>query len=181
MQTSALHVMMDPDEIAAKHAEVVLANERKERAKIAAGNRSRGIAEPRPGDVLFVEPRAERRARAGILFLRGTKTEVRVVGEDDTVGAGQVRADGAEEILADPELTVNARNATEGEAAGLRARLADRDAELAKLREENARYVREARQRAQDDGNGGPARLRAASKARGERPDPDTESFGGAK
>lgn len=178
-QSATLPMMVDPEEIAAAHARIVLANERKERARVAAGNRARGIAEPKPGDKLFVEPRGERRARGGILFVRGAKTTVLVVGEDDTVGVGQVRAHGAEEILADPELIVGARNATEDQAAKLRADNAAKDAEIAKLKADNERYIREARMRAPDDENGGPARLRAAAKARGERSDP--ESFGSDK
>ncbi len=173
--------VMDPEEHAALTAQVLADNEAKDRARVAAQNRLAGHRRPEPGDRLFVEPARglKQRARGGVLFLEGKKTELLVVGEDDTVGANQVRAHQAEQILADRSLNVGGRSASEADAADLRARVETQEAELAKLRAENARYVREARANAKDDGAGGPARLRAAAKARGERPDPD--GFGGDK
>lgn len=181
MNTIPMQVM-DPDELAAITAQVLLDNDAKERARVAAANRLAGHKRPEVGDRLFVEPARglKQRARGGVLFVEGKRTELTVVGEDDTVGVGQVRAYQAEQILADRSLTVGQRTATDNEAAELRAKVERQETELEKLRADNARYVREQRAAAKDDGQGGPSRLRAAAKARGDRPDPE-EGFGGGK
>lgn len=178
-------MMIDQDEAAALHARVLSENEVKERIRVAAENRAAGKRRPEPGDHLFVEAArglpAKRRARAGIVFFEGRRRDLLVVGEDDTVGQDQIRVHQAEIILSDPDLVVGSQGASENEASGLRAELARKETELAQLRADNARYVRDARLAAKDDGQGGPARLRAAAKARGEKPDPDDGFGGGGK
>lgn len=175
-------MMIDQDEAAALHARVLSENEVKERARVAAENRAAGKRRPEPGDHLFVEAArglpAKRRARAGIVFFEGRRRDLLVVSDDDTVGQDQIQVHQAEVILSDPDLVVGSHGASETEAAGLRADLAKKEAENAQLRAELSRHVREARMAARDDGQGGPVRLRAAQKARGEKPDPD---FGGDK
>lgn len=178
-------MVIDQDEAAALHAKVLSENDVKERARVAAANRAAGKRKPKPGDHLFVEAvrglPSKRRARAGIVFFEGQRRDLLVVGEEDTVGQDHVRVHQAEIILADPDLVVGAQSATESEASALRADLAKKEAEIAQLRAENARHVRDARLAAKDDGQGGPARLRAAAKARGETTDPDDGFSGGGK
>lgn len=171
--------ILSPEEMARAHAEVIDLNERKERARVAAENRARGFPEPQPGDRLYVTSGRgiRQRARAGILFVEAEPTEVVVVGELDErpTGVKSVTVSGAELILNDPALNVRARNAADADLVALRRQVADRDAELATLKAEHARVLREARMSAKDPGDGSPARLRAAQKARAGLPD----EFGG--
>lgn len=172
--------IMDPEEQAAFHAAVLAENEAKDRARTAAANRRAGHPEPRPGDRLYVMPAAglRQRCRAGVLFRERVKAEVLVLadGEQPQPGTVGVSVAGAELILADDSLSVITKSETSADAAALRTQLADRDAEIARLKAENARILREARARAQDDPNGGPARLRAARDAKTRIIDPE---FGG--
>lgn len=174
-----LHVM-DPEEQAARHAEVMAANEAKDRARVARENRAKGFAEPKPGDRLYVSSGRgiKVRSRAGISFNEIERTEVHVIaeGEDPPVGVKSVTPAGAELILADPSLNVMGRSATDAEAADLRKTLADRDSELVKLKAENARLLREARMGARESDTGSPNRLIAARKERARQGDPE---FGG--
>lgn len=181
MNTVQLQVM-DPEEAAARQAQILADNEARERRRLAAANRAAGHAKPDPGVVLYVESARGVRGRARHRFQAGVRAPITVVGPDDELKPGCVREHEAELILADMGLLVGARNATEVEAGQLRAVIAQQEAELEKLRSDNARYVREARRGAKDDGQGGPARLRAADKARSDRPDPGsattTDDFG---
>lgn len=165
--------MLDADEQAAYHAGVLRDNELRERARTAAANRRAGHPEPHPGDRLYVLPARglKQRCRAGILFVESGKRELLVVADDATVEPGQVTVSGAEQIFADPALTVMSRSETAADAAALRTQVADRDAEIVALKARLALAERSARQAAKDDPNGGPARLRAGAKAR--------EEFGG--
>lgn len=169
------------EEVEAMHAEVREGNARKERARVAAANRAAGFPVPQPGDRLFVTSGRglKLRARAGIAFNDLTPVEVLVIGELDDPPAGVrcVTVSGAEAILNDSALNVRGRNSTDAEVHGLRRELADRDAEIERLRAENARVLREARMGAKDAGDGSPARLTAARKASKNLTDP--EGFGG--
>lgn len=169
------------EEVEALHASVLEANERKERARVAAANRAAGLPLPQPGDRLFVTAGRglKRRSRAGCVFNDQTPTEVAVIGELDEPAAGcaSVTISGAEMIMNDPALNVRGRNSTDAEVLGLRREVSDRDAEIAKLRADNARILREARMSAPDTGDMGPSRLRAARRAGKDLPDP--EGFGG--
>jgi hypothetical protein len=173
--------IMDPEEQAAFHATVLAENEVRERARVAARNRAAGHAKPCPGDRLYVMPAAglRQRCRAGVLFLDRVKAEVVVLEDGVTPEPGTVGVPvhGAELILADDSLNVITKSETSAEAAALRTQVADRDAELAKLKAENARLLREARQRAPEDPSGGPGRLRAQREARSKLPSED--GFGG--
>lgn len=178
------------EEAAAKLEAERVANEAKERARQAAENRAAGIEEPKPGTRLFVTTARgiARRSRAGCTFHSEGKELVLVVDEHHPVGrikddAGKelggwwVNAYGAETILADTGLNVTSQGATEADASDLRKQLAAKDAELAALKAEHHRVLRDARMGAKDTGDGSPARLLAARKARmGAGPDPD---FGG--
>ena len=171
--------ILTPEEMAAAHAEVIDLNERKERARVAGENRARGFPEPQPGDRLYVTSGRglRQRTRAGIAFNDLAPTEVVVVGELDDRPPNSVTVSGAELILNDTALNVRGRNATDVEVSDLRRQVADRDAELATLRAENARILREARMASKDPGDGSPARLQAARKARAGLP--DEGGFGG--
>lgn len=178
--------IMDPEEqqklLASKQAE----NEAKERARVAAANRAAGHAEPKPGDRLYVTTMRgiPQRSRAGCLFKETARTEVAVVADGETLGAvvddkGQptgaytVSPAGAELILADTGLNVNALGHEAFDAAELRKVVAQKDAELDALRKE----LRAARQGAKDAGDGSPQRLIAQRKAKGSS-DP---GFGGSE
>lgn len=173
--------MPTTEELEAHHASVLEDNARKDRARTAAANRARGYPEPQPGDRLYVTSGRgiKQRARAGILFNEMEPTEVLVIGELDPHPSGVPSApvSGAELILADPALNVRGRSASDAEAADLRRQLTDRDSELATLRAENARILREARMSAPASNDGSPQRLAAARKAGRGLPDPD--GFGG--
>lgn len=174
------------EEAAAKLEADRLHNEARERARLAAVNRATGISEPKPGDRLYVTTARgiPQRSRAGCHFRETAKSTVLVVDEAESIGpimegdkptgGYRVHAHGAEMILADTGLNVNAQGATEVEASDLRKVVAAKDAEIAALKTEHARQLRDARMAAKDDPNGGPARLRAA---RGVKP-PEGE-FGG--
>ncbi len=180
MQTVQLEVL-SPEEQAAKFAALMVANDRRERDRVAAKNRAAGHAKPEPGDRLYVTTMRgiPRRGRAGIRFTQEARTELFVVDNDPDrraevpSGAHAVTVDDAESILHDEALNVSARPATDAEAADLRTQLADRDSELATARLEIERLRREARQAATPDPQGGPARLRAARKIA------DPDGFGG--
>lgn len=180
MQTVQVEVLTS-EEQAARQAEIMAANERRDRQRIAAKNRAAGHAKPEPGDRLYVTTMRgiPRRGRAGIRFSQEARTELLVVDNDldkrGDIPAGGVivTVDGAEEILHDDALNVSTRPATEVEAADLRSQLADRDSQLAGMRAELAALRREARQSATPDPAGGPARLRAQRKVT------DPEGFGG--
>lgn len=174
------------EEAAAKLEAERLHNEARERARLAAANRSTGLSEPKPGDRLYVTTARgiPQRSRAGCHFRETAKSAVLVVEDteptgpilegDKPTGGYRVHVHGAEMILADTGLNVNAQGATEVEASDLRKALAAKDAELVALKAEHARQMREARMTAKDDPNGGPSRLRAARGVKA----PDAE-FGG--
>lgn len=180
MQTVQLEVL-SAEELAGKHIAIMADNERRERERVAAKNRATGHAKPEPGDRLWVTTMRgiSRRGRAGIRFTQEARTELLVVDNDPDkrgdipAGAVTVTVDGAEAILHDDALNVSTRPATDAEAADLRSQLADRDSQLATARAEIERLKREARQAAQPDPQGGPARLRAARKVT------DPDGFGG--
>jgi hypothetical protein len=169
--------VMSQEEMDRLHADVIDANQRKERARVAAENRAKGYPEPQSGDRLYVTSGRgiKFRARAGISFNEQNPTEVAVVGELDDPPAGVrfVTVSGAEQILNDSALNVRGRNATDVEQQALRDQLADRDREIAQLRAEHARVLREARMGAKDTGDGAPARLNAARKVRAGLPAED--------
>lgn len=174
--------VLEPAELQAKYAAEQVANEAKERARLAASNRSAGTAQPQPGDRLYVTTMRgiPQRFRAGVLFKADTRTAVVVVDDADPTGYSEatklhaVHAHAAEMILADSSLTVSTQGATEADASELRKALASKDAEIAALKADHARALREARQGAKDDPNGGPSRLRAARGVRAPEAD-----FGG--
>lgn len=183
--------MMDPEEaqrlLEAKQAE----NEAKERTRLATQNRLAGHAKPEPGDRLYVTTARgiPQRSRAGCLFKETARTEIQVAGEGDTVGPvlddkGQptggyiVAVHGAEMIIADTGLNVTALGHEAFDAAEMRKTIAAKDAEIERLRSDNARILREARQGAKDPGDGSPSRLAAARKAKAGLTDPDG-GFGG--
>lgn len=182
MQTVQVEVLTS-EEQAVRQAEIMAANERRDRERVAAKNRAAGHAKPEPGDRLYVTTMRgiSRRGRAGIRFSQEARTELLVVDNDIDkrgelpAGVVIVTVDGAEAILHDDALNVSTRPATEAEAADLRSTLADRDSELAAARAELATLRREARQAAPPDPQGGPARLRAQRKVPGGDPD----GFGG--
>ena len=179
--------IMDPEE-AARLLEVKrLENEAKERAKVAATNRAAGHADPKAGDRLYVSCKGmKRRSRAGCTFSDETRTLVTIVADDEEVGpvlegdkptgAYRVHAAGAELILADNALSVNAQNAQEADASDLRKQLVAMDAEIERLKADHARALREARMSAKDAGDGSPSRLIAQRKARAAQGD---DGFGG--
>jgi hypothetical protein len=183
--------MMDPEEaqrlLEAKQAESAA----KERARLAAQNRLTGHAKPEPGDRLYVTTARgiPQRSRAGCLFKETARTEICVAGDGDTVGPvldekGQptgayiVSMHSAEMIIADTGLNVTALGHEAFDASEMRKTIAAKDAEIDRLRSENARILREARQSAKDPGDGSPGRLAAARKAKAGLPDPDG-GFGG--
>jgi hypothetical protein len=184
VQTVQLEVL-NPEELAEKHAAAMRANEQRERARVAAANRLAGHAKPEPGDRMYVTTMRgiPRRGRAGIRFVQEARTEILVVHNDlekrgeVPAGTAIVTVDGAETLLADDALNVSTRPATDVEAAGLRSQLAERDAQIAAQTAEIERLKREARQSAPMDPQGGPARLRAADRAGRKAADP--EGFGG--
>lgn len=159
--------VMDPEEAAAKLAANQVANEAKERDRLAASNRARGITAPAPGDKLYVRTAKgiKRRSRAGVVFHEDHKIEVTVVDADTTSGANQVSVHGAEMILADDALNVNAPSATDSELTAARQELETAKAALAASQAENAR-LRAARMNAPESKDGRPTRLIAADAAR---------------
>ena len=173
--------VLNSEEQAQRHEQVMAANEKRERERIAAKNRLNGHAKPEPGDRLWVTTMRgiPRRGRAGIRFTQDGRTELLVVPNDPELrgeipsGVTPVTVDGAEAILHDSDLNVSSRPATDAEAADLRSQLADRDARIAEQAKEIARLKAEARQAAVPDPSGSPARLRAARKVT------DPEGFGG--
>lgn len=182
MQTIQVEVL-NAEEEAAKHVLVLAANEEKERERIIAANLASGHPVPSEGFHMFVSTARgiPRRSRAGVTF---GPDRLQLVVVKDAKDPGQIPAGSipitvtqAHAIIHDNGLNVNARAATEVEAAALRTILASRDGEIEKLKAENQRLTREARQAAVDDPNGGPARLRAAKAA--VKSDPD--GFGGGK
>lgn len=177
MQTVQIEVLTT-EEQSAKNAAIMAENERIERERIAATNRSAGHRKPEPGDRLWVTTQRglPRRGRAGVLFVEDRRTELFVIGGDHTAapeGAIGVSVEAAERILADTALNVSTRPATDAEASSLRSQLAERESELAAARSEIDRLKREARQAAPADPQGRPARLNAARKVA------DPDGFGG--
>lgn len=180
MQHVSLEVL-SAEELAGKHVQIMAENERRERERVAAGNRAAGHKTPEPGDRLYVTTMRgiSRRGRAGVRFVQEARTELLVVDNDPDKrgevppGVQTVTVDGAEAILHDDALNVSTRPATDAEAADLRTQLADRDSRLAAAEKEIERLRREARQSATPDPQGGPARLRAARKVT------DPDGFGG--
>lgn len=178
MQTIQLEVL-NAEEEAAKNLAVLAANDVQEFERIVAANLRAGHPLPETGLHLFVSTRSvPRRSRAGITFGRDRLHLIVVANVADPgqvpSGAIPISVRQAHMILNDNELSLSSRSATDADAAALRTTVADRDAEIAALKAENARLAREARQGAEPDANGGPARLRAA-RAAGK----DPEGFGG--
>lgn len=178
--------MMDPEELAAHNAAVLVENERKARARLAADNRRKGHAKPQAGDRMFVvlaDRTIKRRSRASVLFTpdRRTCCVVADVPEEMKIEPGSgidayITPDQAEQILGDNALVVHAMPIAEADSMADRQTIAKLQAELAASRAESAR-LRSARQAAEDPGDGSPGRLKAAAKARGAAPD----DFGGGK
>jgi hypothetical protein len=167
-----LHVeVMDPEEAAAKLVKQQADNEAKERTRVAATNRGAGHAAPEPGDRLYVSTARgiPRRSRAGVTFFESRKVEVLVVADgeplDQSGDVKQVHPAGAEMILADDALNTNAPGATESEAIALRQENEALRAKLSEATAEAAR-LRDARRGAKDSGDGAPARLQAAARAK---------------
>jgi hypothetical protein len=178
---------MDPEAQAEFHAEVVARNEQRHRARIAAANRKAGIAQPQPGDVLFVTPARgiKQRGRAGVRFSDAKRERVFVV-EPGAVGT-VVQPDslvvdvyGAEEILADMSLNTHATSAVDADASAERAARERAEAELARVNRENATLraqMAEARRNAPDPGDGTPGRLKAARAAAAKAGKPSDDGF----
>ena len=192
LSTLAIGPQSDAEVIAAQHAAVLDANERRSRIRLAASNRAKGIREPQPGDRMTIQPaRGIRpgRTRAGVYFAADTWTEIRVAGPDDEgfeaadgmfagglVSKGNVVSTyGAEMIYADDSLTIRSASATEGEAADERVKNAALEAENRRLRAELA-AARARREAPPDPGDGTSSRLKAAAAARAKVGEDD---FGG--
>lgn len=172
MRTVQLEIL-DAEEEAAKNASVKAENELKEFERIVAANLAAGHPVPDVGYHLFVSTRSvPRRSRAGITFGRDRLhlVVVRDLGEPGDVpsGAIAISARQAHLIIHDNELSLSSRSATDVEAASLRS-------ENARLKEELAKAQRSARASADQDPNGGPARLKAARAAGGKA---EPEDFG---
>ena len=184
MQHVSLEVL-SAEELANKHVQIMAENDKRDRDRVAAANRAAGHKAPEPGDRLYVTTMRgiARRGRAGVRFVQEARTELFVVDNDPEKrgevpeGVQTVTVDGAEAILHDDALNVSARPATDAEASDLRSQLADRESRLAAAEKEIERLKAQARQAAQMDPQGGPARLRAADRAGRKASDPD--GFGG--
>ncbi|HEY6117546.1 MAG TPA: hypothetical protein VI172_16450, partial [Candidatus Dormibacteraeota bacterium] len=142
MQTVQVEVL-EPEEQQIRHAKIMRENEARDRARVAAANRAAGHAKPEPGDRLYVTTMRgiSRRGRAGIRFMQEAKSSLMVVADlanpgEVPSGFTPVSVDGAEAILADDALNVSTRPSTDAEAADLRTQLADRDAEVERLKAE---------------------------------------------
>lgn len=172
MEAEILH----PDELAERYLAITIANEERWRRRIAAKNRAAGRAEPHPGDRLYIRAvnGIKRRNRAGLQFEAGVRREVTVSAMDGAellaaqrAGASVCSVHGAEDLLADDSLIVNAPDAE-----------SELGAEVVRLRAEVDRLVAEARRNAADPGDGTSGRLKAAAKARAQA---DGGDFGGTK
>lgn len=159
---------LHPDEVAARHQEVIEQNEARERERIARTNRSRGIVAPRVGDVLRVSTARgiKRRNRGGVRFDEGAAREVVVVESDPTLLARQrageavVSVDGAEQILGDSALNVGAA------AIAAPHDFVPREQHEAEIATLTAQLAAARRQAGPDPGDGTSSRLKAAQRAR---------------
>ena len=168
------------EELAAKFAAERAANDEAERLRIASENRIALRQQPQPGDRFFVTTAVRPgRSRAGCMFSPDRRTEVRVAELGDTLGPVKdgdkvthyvVDVNGAEMILADSALSLSIVSADQVDVADLRRQLLLKDQENERLKAENARILREARQAAPDRGDGSPSRLPAARRAKADHP-----------
>lgn len=178
--------VLTPDEHAAKLARQAEENEAAEKLRLAAQNRIEKRPQPKPGDRFYVTTTIQPgRSRAKCHFLPGRRTEVRVVAAGEKLGPAleggeiayyTVDVNGAEMILADNALSMNVTSASDVEPAELRKQLALKDAEIARMRKEHERALREARMAAPPSVDGSPERLKAAAKV-----GKDDPGFGGEK
>lgn len=159
--------VMDPEEAAARLALKQAENELAERARLAASNRKRGLAVPVVGNKLYVRTAKgiKRRSRAGVTFHEERSTEVTVVEDEFGSGENEVSVHGAEMILGDDALNVNAPSATDSELTAARKELEAARSEMAAQSAEIAR-LRAARMNAPESKDGRPTRLMAADAAR---------------
>lgn len=183
---------VDPEVARQRHAEILEKGDLNHRLHVARTNRANGHAAPKVGDVFYVwlakQVRGGVRSREGLSFATGQNVKVEVVEGDDSTetkaamaarragGESVVTVDGMERIFEDDTLVVNKdpRALAAEDLAAAQAQLDAALAETARLRAEleTERAAASARRGAQDTGDGRPARLPAAAKARAEHTTP---------